>query len=403
MSINKKNELKMTAFLLATSYSSLFWFADRIPVISKLYSSDVTNILTIIAALILISNKVIKIGKIRIPKDSTKVLYAVFLIFVTNIIYCIIRYGESPIHTIFKTYYLLTPIILTIALSMYIRTEDEYCYFMQILTKIIIFIAILTLLQLFLGQKSIYFWNIQNSQFRYGSYRITVAVYLQAFCAIYLFNECLQYKRCRDILGLSIIIASLSFGAKIRALILYLLISFYFIYWIRSGKHLNIKKIRIFLFVAFLIGIAVYIERGVIVSFFYEAGISVRFEAIRYYVNQWIRSPLFGQGNFRVANNIELNLLDRGPFLNYYHDDVGIIGFLNYFGLVGIISLVYILLNLYKKIKKSRTNYSFVARGSLIFVCLGFISMNIMDSARIAVLSLLIIECLVDGKSVYKL
>lgn len=390
--IYSKHNLGILAFVICIIYSQFLGF-NFLPYFSGLYFADSINLLFILISVLLIMINM-KNGRLIIRKDVLRVIKWPFYIFVVNIVYCYFVYSQGATMVASKTFYLLTPFFLVIALSLYVKTEEDYLILMRHMCNAMCVVACIILLQALLSRYSIFFLKIQNAQYRAGRYRINYGVYLQALCAIYLFENYLREKRYSILIKFALMMLSIIFGANMRAMILYLLSSLAYIYWAKTGYKINIKKI-VFATVGIIgISMIIYLKRRDIAILFSEIGITVRFDAIDYFWSQWIKHPLFGMGRFNSKNNSYLQLLDSGPLHQYYHDDVGIIGFLNSFGLFGIFCLAKLIANMVKPINRNRSSYGIVAKGHLLFMFLSFISISILDASRIPMLAILAIECI---------
>ena len=83
-----------------------------------------------------------------------------------------------------------------------------------------------------------------------------------------------------------------------------------------------------------------------------DAGLLVRVEAYSYYFNQFLTKPLLGMGlidpNASITNYYLVAGIRANGLSQYYLDDIGILGFINQFGLVGICLLIYLIRTMFQ-------------------------------------------------------
>ena len=112
--------------------------------------------------------------------------------------------------------------------------------------------------------------------------------------------------------------------------------------------------------------------------------------AIAYYINQTKEMPLFGVGIINPSESKEMYDYTRGPLGIYYRDDVGIIGFLNTFGVIGFIWYIALVIKILAIVFKSIINKSIRKRPQIIGLATFFIvcssTVIFMDPQRIYLL-----------------
>ncbi len=118
-----------------------------------------------------------------------------------------------------------------------------------------------------------------------------------------------------------------------------------------------------------------------------DEGIAIRFEAIEYYINQINSNPFFGTGFIQVKENDDSFNFVRGEKGLFYKDDVGVVGIINTFGIIGLIwylflaaKIIKILFNIRNKNKEK--NYIEIY-GLSLFILGGSAFMNPFDTQRI--------------------
>ena len=116
-----------------------------------------------------------------------------------------------------------------------------------------------------------------------------------------------------------------------------------------------------------------------------------RQNAINFYVNQIRNKPLFGMGIINTVNKNDENYsIVRGPYGKFYRDDVGIIGFTNEFGILGLILFLNIMVISFNIIKinfKDKSIYNNIEKvGLFTFLIITTPTLIAMNAERIVYL-----------------
>ena len=119
-----------------------------------------------------------------------------------------------------------------------------------------------------------------------------------------------------------------------------------------------------------------------------DASYTARISATEMYLEQLYEKPIFGVGFIRDMENSEIVTLLRGSNGTYTRTDVGIIGFANCFGIVGLIWYIYVCIKMLRYIikieSKCRGNIELI--GIYIFIILNSATLIVMDAGRIIIL-----------------
>lgn len=182
---------------------------------------------------------------------------------------------------------------------------------------------------------------------------------------------------------------------KTRTLIAFTLMTMVVTYIYLTKKSKNLK-----LMVAICCGIGfVGIEASTIVKtigeLFLDNSVTFRLRAIEFYLDQVWKRPLFGMG-FIGSGNEALKYTLYGPQMQFYRTDVGFIGFLNEFGIIGALWFFILMAYAIKLVTRSlKRNDAYeeklYAWGMVFFVGVSAVNLFFVDVFRIVYAPLLLV------------
>lgn len=272
--------------------------------------------------------------------------------------------------------------------------------------KILKFITYLVLLTLLLKTFSWYISNFKNriifENFVYefgddwtrnGLYRFNSTPFGSLVFTIISYNLITGKDRYKFIWSV-ILIYILWYNAVIyqsRAELLICLIPTVFMYLMFKRKQANIFALK---YLVLILGIVFIITSGIFKRFIdtFSLGSSMggstrlRIEAFQYYLSYFKNNIITGIGFLDNSNAVTLAIL-RGPSGNRYLDDLGIIGFIFQFGLLGLIILVFI----YRRIiciflsVKDNDKKTLLCGLIILFTCMNFMSACPFDGNRMII------------------
>jgi len=265
--------------------------------------------------------------------------------------------GYLPFANAIKNYLLIFFICLYYPLTVLIqRITLEKAENTVILMGLIA--SAISILQVELG------YNIINAKFigfRDGNLRLTLSVLLQQFAAVLLFYRSSLvkgFKRFKILVLFLILSYSIFAIAQTRsASFCYLITMLYYLYklYLKNSfkKIIGKKNVIILSLVLVVIGIYVgfnYVNTEISNSFETNESSSVkRMHAYTYYWNLFEKYPIAGTGLNEGALNV---LSTSGIWDKLYKDDIGIVGFLAEFGLLGLISLLFFIKTLFTNLRQ---------------------------------------------------
>lgn len=326
-------------------------------------------------------------------------IYFFLFYVIIEMIISLFVYKQSLFHVIIQSYYYFTFLSYFIYIKL-IKNEKD----ILITKKIIIYVATILIsifiIQTILHKSGLYFINIQIIE-RNNRLRITLFAILINIAFLISYGEVLKN------------------GIKTSKLFIFnFIIALYFIIFIQQTRSI-ILIIAICIFIGFLVKFLRYIKKGtkellflIIICFsflgtitifpytsMYESlekdyGVVAREQAIDFYIAQIKEKPLFGMGIIKPIKGDQSYSLVHGPLGIYYKDDVGIIGFVNNFGIIGLGWYIFIMYKSYKLLRRLYINKLLNQNIELLLVYIYIVcstgNIIIMDPQRILFFPLLL-------------
>ncbi|MCX8128598.1 MAG: O-antigen ligase family protein [Clostridia bacterium] len=130
-----------------------------------------------------------------------------------------------------------------------------------------------------------------------------------------------------------------------------------------------------------------------------DTSVSVRLEEVDFYLSQVKESPLYGMGFIKNMEDRETYALLRGQDKMFYREDVGIVGFVNTFGVLGLLWYLWLVIKLSAglilsfRLQKGNSLTGLI--GVAVLIILSSATLIITDSSRIAIFP--VILALIDS------
>lgn len=307
-----------------------------------------------------------------------------------------------------------TSIHLMLAFSLGFATCLSYFIFNKIEHKHIvktlcwfssITITILTLqylLYIFKGLEPLI--KFSDIPMRMGVQRIYIGAYIFPYCFILALSKIIRYINLKQripfiyIATLVLTLFDLFFFIMTRAyLVMILLVALILILLFLKGKP------KIYFFIAVVLILLLGIKNIGILNAYIEFSqdadtMSIRYSAINYYFNQTISGNFITGLGFIKPDNYILKALLNGPQEEFYREDVGIWGFFNTFGIIGITWLILFILKATQFVTNKFVDKTIYKHPEffgilLFFIFAEFTTINIIDYGGIGafpILSLLL-------------
>lgn len=348
------------------------------------YYLDIINLLVMgWCLLIILSQKLIPIKLDRYGTFAKPILLLyVFIVF--EGIRSIILYGQS-IKTILKVSYFYYILLVYFVLSIIINSRsklEKFKYTFVFLNNICNVLWIIKFL-------------IQLSGFTYHFYLLLFTLPINMSYALKG-----NYKKTGwfGIFTTGICLFVLSDNTAGRIAFLVVIIGEYLVYYM---IHIKRKQEKMISMAIILIIFFISIFCGILGEYIYaiineNVGHQIRISAIEYYINQFCQHPILGMGVIDpLASNSLYQLVHGGVNKfggvgQYYLEDVGIVGYLNQFGIIGIIIWYIILKNILAIIKRSDQNLVVQNTGFFLLICIMMISLMPTNKAPMPMLPILL-------------
>lgn len=355
-------------------------------------------IFIIILTLCICSKRILKINKFYFLPDI--IFFIVLYIF--EIIYSHILYNQSFFDGFRASHFYIVVLFYFVYAYVFRKTKD--------ITKIQCFIicitlilSVLYLIQFYLYNFNIIFLNVDMSKMRFNTIRIYENGDILVFSIIIAFSNLIKAgtrKKYKIILFANILfgVLNLILVIKWRIGIVATIVAIVTIIVIKyKQSFLKLVISTILTIIILVISLNTTVMKDYLNSFNNEdVSINARQFEINFYLSQLKEYPLFGVGFIRVEENQFNNLsklVNGNDYFTYYKDDVGFIGFINTFGIIGgIWYIVLIMKCLYVIIKNKRKKMdeSYELIGIFIYLVLTSNSAIIMNAQRIMILPIIL-------------
>lgn len=288
----------------------------------------------------------------------------IFLYLFMNVISATITILEydQPLELAISRYRFVFFILLYFPMKYFIQKIETY-NIERIIIFLAIFAALITILQKFTYGKVLFISNgigLRDGQFRTYQSQIIVSIAI-----ILLIQYLLESKK------------NLKFKSRIRVVLCLIPLLYYtfFISMTRSAELCLLGTILIQVIInidskmksysskgiwqissILILGIAVFLGYQYAIEMLRnsidikEASSIIRQGAIQYYLQMFIKNPLFGYGLY--SNTYSYGLVITGGDLKYFADDIGIFGFMFQYGITGILIGLYLCIRVFHKIRQ---------------------------------------------------
>jgi len=389
-------------YTIFIAFSAGFGLLRVIPYFKDLYWIDsLTIIITAVSALTWLL--VFLNTKKLIYKFSNYLLFWVFLIFIFALsLYSKSIYSQGILETIKVASYYFSILFTIFVYFQFPSPCRSFSVVKKALINVSIIDSIIALLSFILIKN--FGINILNLSYsiRDGSPRFTIGtciVLVSIFVSIvYSFKT--KNLSLKDFINILLGFVHLIFIGKTRSLILYFALALIFALAIFSNYKIKIfiATIIVCLFLSYCFNFNEF-SNFFINYFLDDAGISIRFDAISFFMGNFNSSPIFGMGF--ISSKGDYSYLMSGVNGNYYYDDVGLVGLLAQFGICGFLWAIIILIKSFLVSHKSGTTPALVLKIFVFYLFVSSINLSFMDPERLAYLFILFVFddfCLVTYK-----
>lgn len=371
-----------------TGFFGLYRF---LPLSKQLYSVDLIYIYILFFSIIFIAidiKKILSKNKAYTYKKKFNRAFIIFVLFISaEVLMSNFNYQQGLVNVLKEAmYYYVFSIVGFLILTINYETINIEWFYKRI-TQISIACSIVAIIifasYTYLGIDLI---GIAGGQIRNGTVRFGIGSNLVIISIVISITRILNERpRCLDICNLIVGFIQILFINKTRAVILYLMI-LTCVMCLRMKKVNNL--IKFFMWVGILISIIFLIFgnqifMGKINSFISnDYGMLARMDAIKFYMNEFYGKPLCGMGFISSKKTIAGWELIYGNDGVYYRGDVGFVGLLNGFGVVGLCWAFAFLSKLFNSVE-GKSTYSLAVKHIVLYFCISSASLCFMDAERL--------------------
>lgn len=383
-------------FILITNF---FGFYKYLPLGDVIYSVDYMLISCFLFSCILLFGKLVT-HRGKLVKGYFFSYAIILLVFVViEAIITSTRYHQPVFLTIKEMFYYFAPVVTYFAFCQMKRyiVVGKVC---EILTKVSLIassIAILAFVSYtYLDVNFLKLSTVGDESFRNGTIRFGVGGLIVYISVVISITRVLQKEyRNIDIYNIVLGLLQIIFVNKSRTMILYFVMVF-LIAVIREKKTNKFYK-NLVVFALLTVGVCVFCFLDTILSEVVkyiddDASLFVRLEAIEFYMEQFKQKPILGMGLLsadRTSNSWRL-VSGYNPSHFYYREDVGAVGLLNKFGIVGVLWVVCFLRKIWKRVSTKESEQSMICQNIVIFLIVTMISLSFMDYQRVMYIFILL-------------
>lgn len=307
------------------------------------------------------------------------------LMVITAVFVARFRFGQGWSYTLKESIYYVASITMVVTMCKIYRTRESIEYLKKIIVYAAIVCAFVSYIEAIFLKWGIdilklktYVQERNGARFEIGTSVIVISI----FVSISKIIGCVKRKTF-SIYHLNIFLQCINlwFVVKTRSLMACLGIAVVAAILFNRETSLSVKR---FLVALMLLCVA-YAYAGNLFSVIIKIiekddGIMHRFLTIEYYMQQFRDNPITGTGFLSGNENTSTASILMGPTRNYYRSDVGIVGMMNEFGLIGIVWLLIFLSTtirqirfLKKKIENEHYVFIFMFAVYLVITCVNLI------------------------------
>lgn len=377
-------------YIIFILWSVGFGFFYVLPYFKDLYWVDSLSIITFIVCVIFFFLVFFNTRVLRFSFPRSSLFWIFFFFIAASCVFSCYKYSQGLLETFKYAAYYLIPLFSIFVYFQFPKQTRSFSAVSKAIINVSIIDSIIALLSYaFIANFGINLLNIPYS-LRNASPRFTIGVEVVLISIFISINKSFKTKKLSLTDATNIILGTLQFfiAGKTRSFILYYVVTLLFIIALYS----NVKT-KIWFYVSLFILFLVFVfNANSIITLFSnyflnDDGIYVRFEAISFFINQFVSKPIFGMGF--ISSEGPYSYLLGGINGTYYYDDVGIVGLLAQFGLTGLLWEILILATAYLQSTKSKLLVSSILKTLVFYMAISSINLLFIDGGKLIYLFML--------------
>lgn len=384
--------------------TNIFGFGQFIPGLSNLYSTDILFILLGLTGVASILFSFVRNKNLKFKGTFTGTYFLWLLIMVLFILYSNNQYvslGQTLTYTLKEAFYFIVPIILYFAFIQY-EHKGPITYFYKVIAKVSIVSGIVALVYFVMNTATgLNIFDISNE--RNGTVRFTIGYSILTFSTLLSFYRILNFKKMKcDFLNIFLGLFQIIVCSKTRMLILSFFIALFFVFLnskFTNGKN-KLNSVILFLFmITIMLILAPFVIDKMIIYVNGDSSITARFATLEYYGDLFLQKPILGIGLVTEHKSIPAWHVMHGEAGFFYTNDVGIVGYLITFGLVGIFWLLFYIVSRLHYVSKCYDFHSRFCKYMILFHVVTFVS---LFYGSYLIFNFLLIDMLLEYSSPHK-
>ena len=383
---------------IITAMAYYFGMASYIPFSEKLYSGDwiflglgLFSVLTLIILVALHRSPLFCKGMFASECAS------LLLLLLVEAIFSFVQY-DQPFFFVVKEvlYYVIVLFVYFVFIQFrdHTKTEEMLDFFIKASLACSLIALVAFFLYSYLGINLLKFSTAED-HFRNGTVRFDVGKNIVFIGVIASLTKLVRTEHTKiDLLNIILGAIHIYFVMKTRTVVLYFLILFVVSPIFVTGAKKKWKLIGMGAFLIFLSCAAVFFSdlmRSWQMLWSDDIGNVVRIDAMQFYLKQFCESPILGMGFVSNNSNLIVSRLLMGVDGKFYRDDVGLIGFLNAFGIAGVFWLGYFFKKTLGYIRGRTDLSSNVTKMLIVYSIISLPNLCIMNSQRVVLIAVIMV------------
>lgn len=333
---------KLYLWCITIISANFFGLYNIVSKYTQIYFTDAMAILLILCSCIYLglhlSNDMLRIPKKR-KIDRYAILFLLWIVLEILISYFKYSSTQNMVSTIKESLYFIAPILVFYSVKKIIKNEEILDYYVDILIKVSLICSILAILALMIytntGKNMLGLNTDDYSFIRNGRGHFMVGSMVVVPATLFLWCRIITGElKIFGIITLLVNLFHIIYVGQTRMQIAIVLVVMVLSYLVVSKRSKKLKAAIIFFLICVLLLMGMQTINEYMTELLGNNSVTYRLEGIYYYLGQIVKHPFFGMG-FISSSNTKLSTLLFGPLLRFFRTDVGLIGFVNCFGIVG--------------------------------------------------------------------
>lgn len=381
-----------------TSIAYFFGMASYIPFPEKLYSGDriflSLALLSVSVFIILVHYRRYLLFRKGLFETTC---FSLFLLLLVQAVFSFVRYNQPMFFVVKEAlYYVVVLFLYFVFIQFQNRMKTEQM--IESFIKASLLCSLIAVVAFFLYsycEINLLKFSTAENHLRNGTLRFDVGKNIVFIGMIASLTKLIRNEHSKiDVLNIVLGTIHICFVMKTRTVVFYFLILFALCPFFVAGAKVKWKWVSVVLFVITSLFAVAFFQKlvNVWISLWSDdVGNVVRIEAIQFYLKQFCESPIFGMGFISNNSDSLVSNLLKGENGNFYRDDVGLIGLMNEFGIVGVFWLGCFFKKTLWFVRGKADLSSNVVKMLIVYSVISLPNLCVMDSQRVILIAVIMI------------